>query len=182
MMMAEKGIELEGREQRSHDLSSPSEERNKLTYLITDAPPWYLCIFFAIQVGVVPPALNFVKTLLRLLCNNFGSFVFVINTYSNFGCILPSPLFYSPCSIFWQHLGQRSQSLSFFLRGCASSTTTWPKLTSWPAFSSSRACVPCCRSPLVSGKMDCPTTHHSVLQHLKSQLRQSKCGYNTLFY
>lgn len=61
MTMAEKGIELEGREQKSRDLSSPSDDRNKLTYLVTDAPPWYLCIFLAIQVGVEPPALFLIK-------------------------------------------------------------------------------------------------------------------------
>uniref|UniRef100_H3CZF8 Uncharacterized protein n=1 Tax=Tetraodon nigroviridis TaxID=99883 RepID=H3CZF8_TETNG len=44
--MAERDTELE---QKSHDLSSPPEGRNKLTYLVTDAPPWYLCIFLAIQ-------------------------------------------------------------------------------------------------------------------------------------
>lgn len=65
------------------------------------------------------------------------------------------------CSIVWQHLGRRSRSLSSFLRGCAFSMIGWPRVTSLTVFSSSRACVPCCRWPLASGKMDYPTTHHS---------------------
>lgn len=52
LQMSEEGREPEGQEQKSHDISSASEDRNKLTYLVTDAPPWYLCIFLAIQVGV----------------------------------------------------------------------------------------------------------------------------------
>ncbi|TNM95140.1 hypothetical protein fugu_017899 [Takifugu bimaculatus] len=47
--MSEEGREPEGQEQKSHDISSASEDRNQLTYLVTDAPPWYLCIFLAIQ-------------------------------------------------------------------------------------------------------------------------------------
>ncbi|XP_056873139.1 solute carrier family 23 member 1-like isoform X1 [Takifugu flavidus] len=47
--MSEEGREPEGKEQKSHDISSASEDRNQLTYLVTDAPPWYLCIFLAIQ-------------------------------------------------------------------------------------------------------------------------------------
>lgn len=61
--------EVESLEQKSHDLSSPSEDRNKLTYLVADAPPWYLCIFLAIQVDVEPPAVNFIDT--AILCSNF---------------------------------------------------------------------------------------------------------------
>ncbi|TWW69090.1 Solute carrier family 23 member 2 [Takifugu flavidus] len=48
-LMSEEGREPEGKEQKSHDISSASEDRNQLTYLVTDAPPWYLCIFLAIQ-------------------------------------------------------------------------------------------------------------------------------------
>lgn len=58
MRMSEEGRELEDREQKSHDISS-SENRNELTYLVTDAPPWYLCIFLAIQVGVTKQLLPF---------------------------------------------------------------------------------------------------------------------------
>lgn len=35
--------------------SSTSKDRNKPAYCVTDVPPWYLCIFLAIQVGSVLP-------------------------------------------------------------------------------------------------------------------------------
>lgn len=34
------------------DICMPEEDNNKPTYLVTDVPPWYLCIFLAIQVSV----------------------------------------------------------------------------------------------------------------------------------
>lgn len=58
LQISEEGRELEDQEQKSHDVSS-SEDRNKLAYLVTDVPPWYLCIFLAIQVGVAKHFLPF---------------------------------------------------------------------------------------------------------------------------
>lgn len=37
--------------------SVAEEDRNKPTYCVTDVPPWYLCIFLAMQVGVILPVL-----------------------------------------------------------------------------------------------------------------------------
>lgn len=33
--------------------SVAEEDRNKPTYCVTDVPPWYLCIFLALQVGLI---------------------------------------------------------------------------------------------------------------------------------
>lgn len=43
--------ENEGKTRRSS--CATEEDRNKPTYCVTDVPPWYLCIFLAIQVGVM---------------------------------------------------------------------------------------------------------------------------------
>lgn len=54
LQMDEQGTDRpKDKEGKTHAIISIPEDRNKLIYCVTDVPPWYLCIFLAIQVGAV---------------------------------------------------------------------------------------------------------------------------------